>query len=926
MPGEAGVGNSVRGRVEGTVVQAGYVGNLHMAAAPAPPRPESTLPVRPAPLVGRESETAALLALLDPAGPARAVALTGPAGVGKTALALNAAYEARARGWFPGQALYVDARAHRDDGISGVAGLLGALLRQLGLPGDQLDTHRAGLEGQLRGTLAAEPKSCLLVVDDLADPDHLVSLIPPDSRHRLLVTLRDRPAHDGVAELTLTGLPDKAARLLLAQLSGRSPEDELVAEVAGLCGRLPQALRVAAGRLAEHNDDVREFLTILRQPAERPAELGLVPLYDASLARLDPADARLLRLLTLHPGTETDTATAAALAGCPVPEAGRRLRRLCAAHLLEWAEGGPGVSSAPFGQRGRVRCHDLLWQYAKGSCQAVERAADIAAAEHRLLDHYVNGVNGTADATGATDDWLDREQGTLVLVVALAARLARYDAVTALVARLAPHLTGQARTVDALTVLGHAVTAAHRLGAHGREADLLAEMSRQYRGIHQEREATVCAEAGHLVRIRIGTLSPELDDALAEHAEAQHDQRAVVHHRARAARAWRRRGQGARFAASLSGLGRAWDKLDRPRQAMRAYTRAVAVAEAAGDPAAAARACRALADSVQIRDDHDRVTAHLTRGLELAQESGEVRLTVELLHRLAEARLAMRRPDAAEDLLATALRLADTHRLRLLRRAVLDTEARRLRTQAAAVSKGAEALEERAGAEVGAFVRRGLQTDHEGAEASDRPWWWADDKVDRRTEELRELAERTPQVLRKQRAAARLQAAERGLLERTRRTEEEIERDAPRDDQGPVPEPPAFRPDPHVPLVLTRLAALPGCALLWAGAWVVHGWLGGGRPVIWLAYLCLAAASAWAGRRVWRRSRGTRAGHVLALCVYRCHPAVGAALLAEAALTGTRVAAIGAALLLAAQAVLELGPELRTGVCRLLGAGRGART
>lgn len=930
MPGEAAANNSFSGRAEAPVIQAQHIETVYLASAPTPQRPAWTLPARPAGLVGRDRERTGLLALLDPARGAAApgvVCLTGPGGVGKTALALDTAYDVRARGWYPGPALYVDARAHRSDRIDGAEALLGALLRQLGLPGDQLDRHRAGLEGQLRGTLAAEPQGCLIVVDDLADADLLGSVIPADGRHRLLVTLRGSPGRDDVSEVRLPGLGPDAARLLLADLSGRAADDPLVAEVAGLCGELPHALRLAASRLAEPDDAVQNFLAILRQPEERPAELGLVPLYDASLALLDAADARMLHLLTLHPGTEVDTAAAAALAGCTVPEAGRRLRRLCASHLLEQS-----------GTPDRVRCHDLLWQYARSRCTAVESPAEVTAAEHRLVQHYA------AHAPDADDGWLEREWRTLVLVVAMAARLGRCDVVSALAAGLIDHLTGQARTVDALSVLGHAVTAAHQRGEHGREAALLTEMSRQYHGVQRAREAAVCAEAGHLVHIRMGVLSPDMDDALAEHAAAQGDAHAAVHHRDRAARGWRRRGHLARYAVSLYGLGCGWDDLGEPGRAARAYARSLAAAEAAGDVRAAARACHALAAGAAARDAHDEAADHLTRGLDLARRTDDVRTTVALLNRLARARLDARRTDDAVELLDTALRLTDAYRLRQLRTSVLDLEADLLKSLATAADRAAEACERDAEtaveehvvrcerewfgrprgagrtAQVGTSEREGDATTEGAApDTSDdpsEPAWWevgaaSSDRPDHRAW-VRE-AERSPAVVAKRDAAARLRRQTDGLLARAAKAEEERGRRRQEEGAEHVPEPPVLRPNHHLRSVFARTTALPGCALLWSMAWVVHDWFQDARrPVTALLYLGLTVAAVWAGRRVWQRSRGTHAGDVLALCVHRCHPAAGAALLAyAAALTGARLTVLGAAVLLAAQTAWDLWPVVR---------------
>jgi hypothetical protein len=102
------------------------------------PQATAALPAPPAHLVGRTSEAEQLLELLDPEGqgPSAVVvsAVSGLAGIGKTALALHVAHEAAiVRNWYPGGVLFVNLRGYDPEGQVTGGQALAALLRALGV-------------------------------------------------------------------------------------------------------------------------------------------------------------------------------------------------------------------------------------------------------------------------------------------------------------------------------------------------------------------------------------------------------------------------------------------------------------------------------------------------------------------------------------------------------------------------------------------------------------------------------------------------------------------------------------------------------------------------------------------------------------------------------------------------------------------------
>ena len=130
--------------------------------AAAAPVALAQLPAPVAGFTGREAELAEVTGLLGPAAGAGAVvvsAVAGLAGVGKTALAIQAAHAARAAGWFRGGVLFLDLHGYDDQAVQpGQA--LDALLRALGIPAEHIPPGAEERAGLYRSALARSGIRC----------------------------------------------------------------------------------------------------------------------------------------------------------------------------------------------------------------------------------------------------------------------------------------------------------------------------------------------------------------------------------------------------------------------------------------------------------------------------------------------------------------------------------------------------------------------------------------------------------------------------------------------------------------------------------------------------------------------------------------------------------------------------------------------
>jgi tetratricopeptide (TPR) repeat protein len=336
---------------------------------------------------GRTVELDRLLAAAGSAEAGRAVigihAVDGMAGIGKTAFAVHAAHQLSDR--FPDGQIFLRLHAHTA-GQQPVdpAEALATLLLTTGLAPQQIPPGLEARSATWRDRLAG--KRVLLVLDDAASSDQVRPLLPGLPGCLVLVTSRRRlTALEEAAPISLGTLPPGQATGLFIRLCARPrlrPTDPVIAEVVRLCGYLPLAIRLVAAGIRHHpawmiTDLAAELATARdRLEAMQAENISVAAAFDLSYQDLTSSQQHLFRRLGLHPGTDIDAYTAAALDDTDVQTARRRLGELHDHNLI----GEPA--------RGRYRFHDLLREYAQARVTAGS-AQDNQAAIGRLLDYYL---------------------------------------------------------------------------------------------------------------------------------------------------------------------------------------------------------------------------------------------------------------------------------------------------------------------------------------------------------------------------------------------------------------------------------------------------------------------------------------------------------------------------------------------------------
>ncbi|WP_380281607.1 BTAD domain-containing putative transcriptional regulator [Kitasatospora purpeofusca] len=346
------------------------------------------LPPVVADFVGRDEPLEQVAALLTDSTQGSAlpiVVVTGPAGAGKTALAVRAAHQVRSH-FLDGQWFVRFDGADRPDSPSEV---LAELLRRSGVSSAAIPSDVESRAALFRARLA--DRRVLLLLDDVHEAERIVPLLPGTSSCTVLITSRSNltelVALHGARLVPLNVLTAGEAESLLEHMLGpaRSAARGELAELAELCAYLPLALRIAAaGLLSRPQLPLRTYIEELRH-GNRVGKLtvgsnrraAVQAAFDLSYHAQSPRGRQLFRALGLVPVRDYTAASAAALLDLSVAEAELLLQDLAFASLLEEHLSG------------RYRFHELMQIYAGERAREEDSPQARRAAEFRLFTWYL---------------------------------------------------------------------------------------------------------------------------------------------------------------------------------------------------------------------------------------------------------------------------------------------------------------------------------------------------------------------------------------------------------------------------------------------------------------------------------------------------------------------------------------------------------
>jgi DNA-binding SARP family transcriptional activator len=670
----------------------------NVTAVDPPPAPTTHPPPVPAQLppavhgfAGREREVGRLDAVLaaradDPIGPPALVisAVSGTAGVGKTALAVHWAHRIAAR--YPDGQLYVNLRGFDPGGsVLEPAEVVRGFLTALGVPVEQIPTELEAQAALYRSALAG--KQVLVVLDNARDVEQVRPLFPGTAGCLVVVTSRNQlsplVAGEGAHLLTLDPLDLDGARELLQRRIGAervTAEPAAIDDIIAACARLPLALAIAAARAAARPGFPLAALATDLRIRSGPLDgldrdrtgIAVRDVFSWSYDAVGADAARLFRLLGLHPGPDISEPAAASLAGLPGDRLRPLLTELTLAHLL--SEHSPG----------RYTFHDLLRVYAAERAHATDSDKARTEARCRMFDHYLHSAASAARGFSPQREHLmlppPKPGVTAEQVAGHDAALAWFAAERPIILPLVtqadpawdrhawqltwafvPFLDRQGHWAELAAVLTAALAAAERIDDGAAQAYLHRSLGMAYSRLdsldrtraHNQRAIDLFAEVNDPVGeahtwMGVAWLSYQLDGA----AQCARDTR-------RALQLYQAAGHRVGEARALGNLG--WVHVDAGEfdEALICCRQALAVHKETGDREGEATAWDSLGYAYHHSGDHSQAIVCYRHAIDLRRLLGDRYAESETLHRLGDTQRASGDPDSAGDAWRASLSILD---------------------------------------------------------------------------------------------------------------------------------------------------------------------------------------------------------------------------------------------------------------------------
>jgi DNA-binding SARP family transcriptional activator len=580
----------------------------------------------------------------DARGAVPVVVLVGKAGVGKTSLAVRASHDVA--GHFPDGQLFADLHSAASRPV-GPMQVLERFLRAFGIPGTQMPEGLDERAETYRNLLAG--RNVLVVLDDAASESQVSPLLPGTPGAAVIISSRTRLAGlPGVAHVGVDVFDaDKSLDLLASIVGAERVKDEhdVAAEVAGHCGHLPMALRIAGARLAAHPHwRIRQLADRLADETRRLDELrhgdmGIRPSISLTYDSVGEQARRLFRRLALLDLPVFSGWLSSVLIDKPLDDAEDLLDDLVSAQLVEISGSGHGVHS-------QYRFHDLIRVFARERLAAEEPPAE----RRTLLERALSALLYVADAAdrehfGGDSLWMLGEAMRWPLPERLVQQLvadplAWYERERATLV-WGVRQAAQAGFTELCWSLAFSAVTLFETRSYlddWRETHEIAlEAARKADDVRGQAAMLYSVGTRHFIQGRLGAAHAEMTAAVRLFTDAG-DRRGV-----------------ARVTRTVATVNRVSGRLE---DAARGYERALAVFREVGSSWDIACVLRDLAQIRLEFDRPDEAMELLSEALQLVRAARVVSIEAQVLHRLGEAWLRSDEPARAAAAFEQALSIA----------------------------------------------------------------------------------------------------------------------------------------------------------------------------------------------------------------------------------------------------------------------------